>query len=152
MTTTPEKTNSFYLLFVLLLTFYSKLPAQDRFTNLRYADAVVTAKMPSYWVVPWLDGPHMWGRLEIDTVLKGPLAPKSVVFFHWRCEGCLGWFERPLHWHPVNLDIWYLQQVSASIWSPCFCFPLSTRRLTFAERLQEVKNHLAQERQLSANP
>jgi hypothetical protein len=144
--------NLFRLLLLLFLSAVSSLTGEDRFANLRYADAVVTGRMPSYWVLPWLDGPHLWGRLEIDSVLKGPLAARSVVFFHYRCEECLSDFEPPLHWDPEARDIWYLQQVSASIWTPCFCFPISTRRMTFDERLEQVKSYLALQRQQNAKP
>lgn len=112
------------------------------------ADAVVTGKMSLYWLVPWFGGPYLWGRLATESVLKGAITPKSTIWFYWRCNECSNWFSMPSHWDPGSQQVWYLQQVSPSVWSPCYCFPLLPK-MSQEKIVSKIKSYLAQQHQLT---
>jgi hypothetical protein len=70
---------------IILLAAASAVCAEERYSSANSAEIVVTGKMKSLHVMPWFDGWHVWGTLEIEEVLAGNPHGKSLEYRFRAC-------------------------------------------------------------------
>jgi hypothetical protein len=103
---------------VLLWTTARSSLAEEKSWEPRHAQLIVTGKLSPMYAVPWFDGWHVWGTLQVHEVLKGA-ADGNRLRYRYFCPVCRFW---PIpQWELYTHEgIWHLDPLDRETWKPVF--------------------------------
>ena len=106
---------------LLVLSIGAKLTyAIDKGAIAYAADQVVVAKLKNTWAIPWIDGWHFWGTLQVTRVLWGPTNSGSSLKYRFACRSCPLWPRPDLESISDREGIWFVRNSSGHSWEPAF--------------------------------
>lgn len=107
------------------LSAYSPLGAVERQWLVRAADIIVVGRLRPIPSLPWADGWHMRGTVEVEEVLSGVGVPSKLSFRITRpFERGIGWWMPPRYPEfTLKRGIWFLRRVEVDVWESSLGFP-----------------------------
>jgi hypothetical protein len=93
------------------------LRAREKWSLIPGSDAIVCGRIERFWRVPWFDGWHMWGTIQVERVLKGRVREGDRLSYRFRCDHCdlRGMWD--IHPDLYKPSIWYVCKDGDGNWS-----------------------------------
>jgi hypothetical protein len=130
------------LLLYFLLAFSDPCRATERSWLIHEADLIVVGKLHPNATLPWFDGWHLSGRVEVEEVLFGPRNESSI---NYRYPGPSSWkypFWPPPHFPDEFLTkrLWSFKRL-ADGWKPAAWYGFDTlaRRSVVEDYIRQYK-------------